>query len=71
MLVMQYGSLWRTFRKIVHQNFMESAVERNHVCVLNAEAVQMLFDLCERPRLHMLHPKRYSNSIAMSLSEYV
>lgn len=70
LLVMQYGQLWRTFRKLVHQHFMESMVEKSHLPVQNAEAVQMLRDFCVRPDQHMLHPKRYSNSITMSLGWY-
>lgn len=65
---MQYGPLWRSFRKLAHQNFMESVVERDYLKIQNAEAVQMLFDICQNPSQHMLHPKRFSNSIAMSLS---
>lgn len=67
LLVMQYGNLWRTFRKLIHQHFMESMVEKTHIKVQNAEAVQMLRDFCMRPDQHMLHPRRYSNSITMSL----
>jgi cytochrome P450 len=71
MLVMQYGPLWRVFRKLVHQKFMESVVEREYVPVQDGEAVQMLYDLCQQPDQHMLHPKRFSNSIAMSLSVHI
>ncbi|QKX58383.1 uncharacterized protein TRUGW13939_05505 [Talaromyces rugulosus] len=67
LLVMQYGQQWRSFRKIIHQHFMESMVEKNHIEVQNAEAVQMLRDMCLRPDQHMRHPKRFSNSIIMSL----
>ncbi|PNY24206.1 Fumitremorgin C synthase [Tolypocladium capitatum] len=67
LLVMQYGQQWRTFRKLIHQYFMESVVEKRHVEVQNAEATQMLRDMCVRPDQHMRHPKRYSNSIIMSL----
>ncbi|KAJ5138483.1 uncharacterized protein N7515_003331 [Penicillium bovifimosum] len=67
LLVMQYGQQWRSFRKIIHQHFMESMVEKNHIEVQNAEAVQMLRDMCARPDQHMYHPKRFSNSIIMSL----
>ncbi|KAB8253715.1 putative cytochrome P450 [Aspergillus pseudonomiae] len=67
LLVMQYGQQWRSFRKIIHQHFMESMVERHHLEVQNAEAVQMLRDMCVRPDQHMHHPKRFSNSIIMSL----
>jgi hypothetical protein len=44
-------------------------VEKDYVPVQNAEAVQMLFDFCQRPDQHMLHPKRFSNSVAMSISK--
>ena len=67
LLVMQYGNLWRTFRKLIHQHFMETVVEKNHLATQNAEAVQMMYDFYRRPDLHMLHPKRFSNSIIMSL----
>lgn len=67
LLVMQYGPLWRTFRKLIHQYFMESVVEKEHITLQNAEAVQMVRDFCLHPEQHMLHPKRYSNSIIMSL----
>lgn len=70
LLAMQYGQLWRTFRKLVHQHFMESMVEKSHIRVQDAEAVQMLRDFVARPDQHMLHPKRYSNSITMSLGTY-
>ena len=67
LLVMQYGNLWRSFRKIIHQYFMESVVEKEHIVLQNAEAVQMIHDYLIYPEQHMLHPKRYSNSIIMSL----
>lgn len=67
LLVMNYGDVWRSFRKVIHQYFMESMVEKEHVKLQNAEAVQMMRDFCLQPGLHMLHPKRFSNSIIMSL----
>jgi hypothetical protein len=67
LLVMQYGNLWRSFRKLIHQYFMESMVEREHIVLQNAEAVQMIHDYMRYPKEHMRHPKRYSNSIIMSL----
>lgn len=57
-------------RKLVHQHFMESVVEKSHIQVQNAEAVQMVRDFCVRPDQHMLHPKRFSNSIIMSLGRF-
>lgn len=67
LLVMQYGNLWRSFRKMIHQYFMESMVLNQHIVVQNAEAVQMIRDYMISPEEHMQHPKRYSNSIIMSL----
>jgi cytochrome P450 len=67
LLVMQYGNLWRSFRKLIHQYFMESMVEKEHIVLQNAEAVQMIHDYMLYPEEHMRHPKRYSNSIIMSL----
>jgi cytochrome P450 family 619 len=67
LLVMQYGNTWRSFRKLIHQYFMESMVEKEHIVLQNAEAVQMIHDYMLYPEEHMRHPKRYSNSIIMSL----
>jgi hypothetical protein len=67
LLVMQYGNMWRSFRKLIHQYFMESMVEKEHIVLQNAEAVQMVHDYMLYPEEHMRHPKRYSNSIIMSL----
>ena len=71
LLVMQYGNLWRSFRKITHQHFMESVVEKNYVPLQEAEAVQMMRDFLISPEKHMFHPKRYSNSIIMSLRKHL
>ncbi|TKA62575.1 hypothetical protein B0A49_08422 [Cryomyces minteri] len=67
LLIMNYGDLWRSFRKIIHQYVMESMVEKEHTRLVNAEAVQMIRDFCVAPEQHMLHPKRFSNSVIMSL----
>ncbi|XHF97147.1 hypothetical protein AWENTII_000749 [Aspergillus wentii] len=67
LLVMQYGDTWRMLRKIVHQFFMEPNCEKEHWKVQEAEASQMLYDFLTSPGDHMLHPKRYSNSITNSL----
>jgi len=68
-LMMQYGDTWRTMRKLIHQFFMESRCEKEHWQVQEAEASQMLYDFMTDPEQHMLHPKRFSNSITMSLGE--
>ncbi|KAJ5661167.1 m-hydroxybenzyl alcohol hydroxylase [Penicillium longicatenatum] len=67
LLVMQYGDTWRMLRKIIHQYFMEPNCEKEHWKVQEAEANQMLYDFLTKPEDHMLHPKRYSNSITNSL----
>jgi hypothetical protein len=70
LLVMNYSNLRRSFRKVIHQHFMESMAEIEHVVLQNAEAVQMIRDFMLEPEKHMLHPKRYSNSIIMSLRRF-
>ncbi|KAF2181442.1 m-hydroxybenzyl alcohol hydroxylase [Zopfia rhizophila CBS 207.26] len=67
LLVMQYGDTWRKVRKLIHQYFMESRCEKDHWKVQEAEAIQMVHDFLVAPANHMLHPKRYSNSITNSL----
>ncbi|KAI7285110.1 cytochrome P450 [Hortaea werneckii] len=66
-LLMDYGNQWRDTRKLFHSHFMEKMVETEHIKVQEAEARQMLKDYLVEPEQHMLHPKRYSNSITMSL----
>ncbi|KKA19811.1 Cytochrome P450 [Rasamsonia emersonii CBS 393.64] len=67
LLVMKYRPTWRLFRKLIHQYFMEAMCEKEHIKVQNAEAVQMLQDFVMTPEHHMLHPKRFSNSVIMTL----
>ncbi|TVY29831.1 Cytochrome P450 monooxygenase, partial [Lachnellula hyalina] len=67
LLAMDYGEKWRKFRKLIHQQFHESRCEKEHIVLQNAEAVQMLCDFCLAPGEVMKHPKRFSNSITMTL----
>ncbi|KIX02156.1 uncharacterized protein Z518_08095 [Rhinocladiella mackenziei CBS 650.93] len=67
LLVMDYGPKWRELRKLVHQDFAESVCEREYVKIQEAEAVQMLRDFVNAPEHYMLHPKRFSNSVVMSI----
>lgn len=69
LLVMDYSNKWRALRRLIHQYFMESMVVNEHTKVVDAEAVQMCRDILIAPEDHMLHPRRFSNSIAMSLSK--
>jgi len=66
-LLMDYGSQWRDTRKLLHGTFMEKVCEEQHLKVQEAEARQMLRDYLVDPEDHMLHPKRYSNSVTMSI----
>lgn len=70
LMFMNADKRWRRGRKLYHQHFMESKCERDHVPLQNAEAVQMLRDILTEPGNLMYHPKRFSNSIIMSLSKY-
>lgn len=67
LLVMNHDAKWRTFRKLIHQYFMETMVEKEHMSLVEAEETQMMHDFLVHPELHMLHSKRTSNSIVMSL----
>ena len=66
-LVMDAGPKWRTMRKQIVQEFTETMCEKKHINVVNAEAVQMLRDVVLDPNGLMKHPKRFANSIIMSL----
>lgn len=58
---------WRLGRKLIHQYFKASMVETQHIQVVNAEAVQMLRDICVSPANLSDHPKRFANSLIMSI----
>ena len=45
-------------------------VENEHLPIVDAEAVQLVRDYMLYPEDHMLHPKRFSNSISNSISKY-
>lgn len=67
LLVMDYSDNWRLFRKAINQHFMASMCEKTHVRLLEAEHTQMMRDFLLHPEKHMLHTKRTTNSIIMSL----
>lgn len=64
---MAYGAQWRATRKLLHATLMEKVVESEHLRLQDAEARQMLRDYLISPEEHMLHPKRFSNSVTMSI----
>jgi hypothetical protein len=61
------GETWRRGRRLYHQQLNEIVCEKQHVALQDAEAKQMLRDFCLNPDRVMDHPKRYSNSIIMSI----
>ena len=68
---MHYGNQWRTFRRLIHQHLTESVVDSEHLRIVDAEAVQLVRDYIHYPEDHMLHPKRFSNSVTNSIGEYL
>ena len=64
---MQNGPKWRLFRKLVVNHFNEMRCQQEHLALVEAEATQMMHDIMMAPQELMLHPKRFSNSIIMSL----
>jgi cytochrome P450 len=67
MLVMDNTPTWRAMRKLVHQEFTESRCDKEHIKVQDAEASQLLHDICISPKDFMSHSSRFSNSVIMSL----
>lgn len=67
LLTMDGSPMWRSFRKLVHQEVMEKRCNDIHIVVQNAEAIQLLHDMIVFPEQYMNHPKRYSNSVIMSI----
>ncbi|MCJ1346970.1 hypothetical protein MMC31_005190 [Peltigera leucophlebia] len=65
--LMNSGEKWRLLRKLGYQQFNEARCEREHLTLQNAEVVQMLKDFLVEPEGLMWHPKRFNNSIIMSL----
>lgn len=66
-LLMQYGQQWRSTRKLLHTSLMEKVVDEEHLPLQEAEARQMIRDYLLKPEDHMKHPKRFSNSVTMSI----
>jgi cytochrome P450 len=66
-LLIPAGPLQRNYRKIMHQNFMESQCEQHHIHLQNAEAAQLLRELVDDPAHFMKNAYRYSNSTVMSV----
>ena len=69
LLIMTNDEKWKLFRKLVHQTFNQTRCEKEHITLQDAEAVQMMKDFCDEPEKLMSHPKRFSNSIVMSVGK--
>ncbi|CRG92454.1 Cytochrome P450 2F2 [Talaromyces islandicus] len=67
-MLMSPGDRWRLRRKLFHQLLMEKRCEQEHIRLIEAESVQMLHDfvLDSNDCMEKI-PKRFSNSIIMSL----
>ncbi|KAK5130310.1 hypothetical protein LTR08_002234 [Meristemomyces frigidus] len=66
-LLMEYGAQWRETRKLLHGTFAEKAVEERFLGLQEAEARVMVRGYLLEPEQHMLHPKRFANSVIMSI----
>ncbi|CAG7927344.1 unnamed protein product [Penicillium olsonii] len=67
LLMMNHNRAWQQRRKMIHQQFMASVCEKQHIELLEAEHIQMMRDFLLHPEQHMVHTKRTTNSIIMSL----
>ena len=70
LLIMDYGPAWRDMRKLIHQEFTEALCERDYIKIQEAEAAQLLRDCVLEPEHFMMHPRRFSNSIVMSVCRH-
>ena len=68
-LMMLYGETFKPFSHILHQYFAETVCEKDYIELQHAEAAQMIRDFYVEPYQHMEHPKRFSNSIIMSIGK--
>ncbi|KAK5727913.1 hypothetical protein LTR17_012336 [Elasticomyces elasticus] len=67
MLLMDNTPRWRVMRKVIHQDLTESVCDTRHERLQQAETIQMLYDLQQKPEEWVSHLKRFSNSIIMSI----
>ncbi|KXJ84916.1 cytochrome P450 [Microdochium bolleyi] len=65
---MRYGPKWRLFRKLIHQHVASSQCEKSYIQMIEAEETQMMRDFLVNPQDFMLHPKRTSNSVIISVA---
>ncbi|KAL3459598.1 cytochrome P450 2D18 [Aspergillus heterothallicus] len=66
-MFMDADDRWKLRRKLYFQLVNEARCNSEHLRLVEAEATQLLCDICLQPEKLMYHPGRYSNSIIMSL----
>ncbi|KAL8786715.1 MAG: hypothetical protein Q9195_008090 [Heterodermia aff. obscurata] len=66
-MFMDADERWKLRRKLYFQLLQESRCNKDHISLIEAEASQLVRDVCLEPTSLMYHPGRYSNSITMSL----
>lgn len=60
---------WKAIRRLLHQYFGSSIVEKQHVELIDAEASQLLHDMTKTPDDFVKHMQRFANSLIMSLGK--
>ena len=70
-MFMDADERWKLRRKLYFQLLQESRCNKDHISLIEAEASQLVRDICLEPGSLMYHPGRYSNSITMSLGKQV
>ena len=68
-MFMDADERWKLRRKLYFQLLQESRCNKDHISLIEAEASQLVRDICLEPTSLMYHPGRYSNSITMSLGK--
>ncbi|KAL2061086.1 hypothetical protein VTL71DRAFT_9138 [Oculimacula yallundae] len=58
--------MYRVSKKLLHQYFGDTAIDKSHLRILNAEATQLIRDLMVDPGNFPHHAHRYANSFTMS-----
>lgn len=71
LLFMKADQRLRIRRKLISQMVTEARCDADHIPLIEAEATQLLHDVCKYPEHMMEHPPRYSNSIVMALGESI
>ncbi|KAH8882222.1 cytochrome P450 [Thozetella sp. PMI_491] len=66
MVLMEYGDMWRTTRKIVHNSLNINAA-RTYVAYQDLENKRLLLDFVERPELFKAHIRRYTSSLTTQI----